>query len=234
MVSANQKRDIRERIHFYFEDIETPLGRAVDFFIIALVIAASVIFVFETYETPPFGREILERVETVIMSLFVVEYLLRLWVSDQRKRHFFSIYSLIDLLAILPFLFASFHLQILQVFRIFRILRLVRYFQATHLFARSTGEDIFLAVRLFFTFFCIVFISSGFLFYVEHALNGEEFKTFFDTLYFAIVALTTVGFGDIAPITQWGRVITIIMILSGVIFIPWQLSGLIKRLVRSA
>jgi len=234
MVSANQKLNIRERIHFYFEDIETPLGRAVDFFIIALVIVASIIFVFETYETPPFSRQTLEFAETVIMSIFVAEYLLRLWVSDQKRHHFFSIYSLVDLLTILPFLFASFHLQILQVFRIFRILRLVRYFQTAHLFAKNTGEDIFLAIRLFFTFFSIIFISSGFLFYAEHPSNGAEFSTFFDAFYFSIVALTTVGFGDIAPITQWGRIITIIMILSGAILIPWQLSGLIKRLVRPA
>ena len=234
MVSANQKRNIRERIHFYFEDIETPFGRTVDFFIIALVIIASIIFVFETYETPPFARQTLEFAETVIMSIFVVEYLLRFWISDQKRRHFFSIYSLIDLLTILPFLFASFHLQILQVFRIFRILRLVRYFQTAHLLAKNTGEDIFLAIRLFFTFFCIIFISSGFLFYAEHPGNGAEFSTFFDAFYFSIVALTTVGFGDIAPITQWGRIITIIMILSGAILIPWQLSGLIKRLVRPA
>jgi len=234
MISSNQKFNIRKRVHFYFEDIETPLGRAVDFFIIALVIIASVIFVFETYETPAFARQTLEFAETVIMSIFVAEYFLRLWVSDKKKRHFFNIYSLIDLLTILPFLFVSFHLQVLQVFRIFRILRLVRYFQTVHLFAKHTGEDIFLAVRLFFTFFCIIFISSGFLFYAEHPLNGAEFRTFFDAFYFSIVALTTVGFGDIAPITQWGRIITIIMILSGVVLIPWQLSGLIKRLVRPA
>ncbi|HEY4509380.1 MAG TPA: ion transporter [Candidatus Paceibacterota bacterium] len=234
MVSEKQKRDLREQIHFYFEDIETPLGRAIDFFVIGLVIIASVIFVFETYENPPFGRETLELAETIIMSLFVAEYLLRFWVSDQRKRHFFSVYSLIDLLTILPFLFVSFHLQVLQVFRIFRILRLVRYFQTAHLFAKNTGEDIFLAIRLFFTFFSITFISSGFLFYAEHPLNGAEFSTFFDAFYFSIVALTTVGFGDIAPITQWGRVITIVMILSGAILIPWQLSGLIRRLVRPA
>src|SRR3989338_1903136 len=69
MVSAKQKRDIRERIHFYFEDIETPLGRAIDFFIIALVIIASVIFVFETYENHPFSRQTLELAATVIMSI---------------------------------------------------------------------------------------------------------------------------------------------------------------------
>jgi len=234
MVSSQQKLNLRERIHFYFEDIETPLGRAVDFFIIVLVIIASVIFVFETYENPPFGRETLELAETIIMSIFVAEYLLRFWVSDQKRRHFFSIYSLIDLLTILPFLFVSFHLQVLQVFRIFRILRLVRYFQVSHLFAKNTGDDIFLAIRLFFTFFCVTFISSGFLFYVEHPLNGAEFGTFFDAFYFSIVALTTVGFGDIVPITQWGRIITIVMILSGAILIPWQLSGVIKRLVRPA
>jgi voltage-gated potassium channel len=235
MVSTSEKKfDLKETIHFYFEDIETPVGRAVDFFIIGLVVIAAIIFVLETYETPPFGLQTLKFAETIIMSIFVVEYILRLWTSDQKKRHFFSIYSIIDFLAILPFLFVSFHLQILQVLRIFRILRLVRYFQATQLFAKSAGEDIFLAARLFFTFFSIVFVSSGFLFYVEHSSNVTQFRTFFDAFYFSIIALTTVGFGDIAPITQWGRVITICMILSGAILIPWQLSSLIKRLVHSA
>lgn len=226
---------LTEKINFYFEDIETPLGRAVDFCIIGLVILACFIFVFQTYDLSPQLRRTTDVAEFVIMSLFVGEYLLRLLVSDNKLRRFLNIYSLIDLLTILPFIlsiFIPFHFEIFQVLRIFRVLRLVRYFQNAKIIAKSVGEDVFITLRLLFTFFSITFIFSGFLFYIEHEANPREFGTLFDSFYFSIVALSTVGFGDIAPVTQVGRLITILMIISGILFIPWQLSDFIKRVVR--
>jgi voltage-gated potassium channel len=86
-------------------------------------------------------------------------------------------------------------------------------------------------IRLFLTIFMIFFISSGLFFYVESDLNTGV-RTFGDAFYFTVVALSTVGFGDIIPISEAGRWITVLMILSGIILIPWQVSQIVKEWVR--
>jgi voltage-gated potassium channel len=74
----------------------------------------------------------------------------------------------------------------------------------------------------------IFFISSGLFFYVENPLNPNV-QTFGDAFYFTVVTLTTVGFGDITPLSEAGKWITVFMILSGIILIPWQISRIVKE-----
>jgi voltage-gated potassium channel len=79
----------------------------------------------------------------------------------------------------------------------------------------------------------IFFISSGLFFYVESELNPAV-KNFGDAFYFTVVALTTVGFGDIIPLSDAGKWVTVLMILSGIVLIPWQISLIVKEWVRMA
>ncbi len=223
----------KERISFYFEDIETPTGMAFDLVVITLVILVSAIFVIETYSISSAFRQILGLIETAIIFIFILEYLLRFWVAQNKIRYFFSIYSLIDLLAILPFFLAT-HIEFLRMFRVFRFLRLLRFYRSHQIIGRLTNKDVFITSRLFFTFFTIIFVSSGFLYSLEHSANPDKFSNFFDAFYFSFIAMTTVGFGDIAPITDAGRAITILMISSGFIFIPWQIGEFIRRIIRSS
>ncbi len=69
------------------------------------------------------------------------------------------------------------------------------------------------------------------IFYAESELPGSTINTFFDAVYFSIVTLTTVGFGDITPVSTYGRFITILIIVSGIIFIPWQIRNFLQLLV---
>ncbi len=224
-------RTWKERIGFYFEDIETPAGIAFDLVVIALILMVSANFVIETYDISAAFRQILKVAEAVIISIFIIEYLLRFWVAQNKVRHFFSLYSLIDLLAILPFFFAT-QVEFLRVVRVFRFLRLLRFYHPHRILARFTNEDVFLASRLFFTFFTIIFISSGLLYHIENPANPEKFSNFFDAFYFSFIAMTTVGFGDLTPITTAGKAVTILMISAALIFIPWQIGQLIRRIMR--
>ena len=88
-------------------------------------------------------------------------------------------------------------------------------------------------VRLLITILMIFFISSGMFFYVESQINPNV-KTFGDAFYFTVVALTTVGFGDITPLSEAGKWVTVLMILSGIILIPWQMSRIVKEWVHIA
>jgi|TARA_B100001964_G_C14212936_1_gene591335 voltage-gated potassium channel len=226
--------NLKERINFYFQDIETLPGRLTDFFILSLIVATSIIFIILTTNISVFWRNILETVDAVIIIIFTIEFLLRFWVADNKIKHTLSLYSLVDIVAILPFYLGLSGLGFVRVFRVFRVLRLIRYIKKKYLFARITNIDTYFLVRIIFTIFAILFVSSSLIFFIEHEINPERFDTFFDAIYYSVVTLTTVGFGDITPVSTLGRLVTMGMIISGVIFIPWQLSTFLRRMIHTS
>ena len=225
--------NIKQRINFYFEDLTTPMGKTFDLVVITLIFLVCAAFVVETYDITKRVREIVNLIETIIIVIFIIEYLLRFWVAERKLKFFFNIYSLIDLAAILPIFFAQQHFQVIRVFRTLRIMRLIRFLENRHFFFGSIKPVHLIIFRIIYIMFAIVFVSSGLIFYTEHEVNPENFRTFFDGVYFSIVTLTTVGFGDITPLSDYGRAITILIILSGILFIPWQVRNLIAHFIFS-
>jgi voltage-gated potassium channel len=225
---------LRQKIGFYLEDIETPIGKLINLLITALVLLSSVIFVSETYPISPALKAALNALDTGILFIFLIEYLLRFWCAENKARYFFSLYSLIDLLAVLPFLLGSADIRFIRIFRWFRILRLIRFIEGRTIFGYVSSEDSATLTRILFTLFAIIFVYSGLIYQVEHSINPDEFKTFLDAVYFSVATMTTVGFGDVTPVSEVGRFLTVLMILTGIALIPWQLGDLIKRLVKTA
>lgn len=225
---------LRDRLSFYLEDIDTPIGKAVNLTITGLVLLSSAIFVVQTYELPPTLRSRLDWLDTGILWLFAIEYLIRWWCARDRLRHCFRLYSIIDLLAILPMFIGTVNIQFIRVFRWFRILRLIRFLEGRTIIGYVSREDSVSLTRIVLTLFIIIFVYSGLIYQVEHPKNPNEFKTFLDAVYFSVATMTTVGYGDVTPNTSSGRLLTILMILTGIAVIPWQLGDLIKRLVKTA
>jgi len=225
---------LKQKIAFYLEDIETPVGKAINLIITGLVLLSSAIFVAETYPLPDYVRLNLETIDLAILLFFAYEYLLRFWCAEEKLKYFFSLYSLIDLIAILPFLLGVVDISFLRIFRWFRILKLLRFIDGKTLFGVISSEDSVIFGRILFTLFAIIFVYSGLIYQVEHPVNPKVFDTFFDAVYFSVVTMTTVGFGDVTPISEGGRLMTVLMILTGIGLIPWQLGDLIKRLVKTA
>jgi voltage-gated potassium channel len=223
----------RERTDFYLKDLETPVGKIVSLTIAGLVLLSSGIFVLETYNIPELLRIYLRLLDKIIVVIFTIEYGLRLWSVENKIKYLFSFYSIIDLMAILPFLFGAADISFIRLLRSFRILRLLRFIDRKYLFGINT-EDGSIFARILFTLFAIVFVYSGLIYQVEHPVNPEVFTTFLDAFYFSIVTMTTVGFGDVTPISELGRFLTVLMILTGIALIPWQVGDLIKRLVKTA
>ncbi|MEC4819952.1 MAG: potassium channel family protein [Scytonema sp. PMC 1069.18] len=222
----------KEKTAFYFKDLETPVGKAVNLTIAGLVILSSGIFVAQTYNLPESIKLNLNTVDNVIIVVFAIEYLLRFWCAEKKIEYLFSFYSIIDLIAILPFFIGLVDISFIRLLRWFRILRLIRFFNKKLLFGVS-NEDGIIFVRILFTLFAIIFVYSGLIYQVEHPINSNAFATFLDAFYFSIVTMTTVGFGDVTPISKLGRLLTVLMILTGIALIPWQVGDLIKRLVKS-
>jgi len=224
---------LRQQISFYLEDIETPIGKFINLVITGLVLLSSAIFVAETYPLPEGMRSLLDRVDSIILWLFAVEYLIRLWCAEDRLRHVLSLYSIIDLLTILPFFVGTIDIQFIRVFRWFRILRLIRFLEGRTIVGYISQEDSVIFTRILLTLFIIIFVYSGLIYQVEHPKNPNVFSTFLDAVYFSVATMTTVGYGDVTPRTELGRLLTILMILTGIAIIPWQLGDLIKRLIKT-
>lgn len=224
----------RQQVRFYFDDIETPLGQAINLIITGLVLLSLAFFVAETYPLPDSVRSVLGVLDNLILVLFTAEYLLRLWSAERPLRQFLNLYSLIDLLVILPLIFTALDIRYIRIFRWFRVLRLVRFFEGKTAFGYLTHQDSAIFARILFTIFTIIFVYSGLIYQVEHSINASEFNTFLDAVYFSIATMTTVGYGDITPVSQMGRLLAVLMILTGIALIPWQIGDLIKQLVKTS
>jgi len=229
-----QSIPLRKQVSFYLEDIETPIGKTINLLITGLVLLSSAVFVAETYPLPADVRSQLELIDKAILWIFVAEYVIRLWCSEQRWRYFLSLYSIIDLLAILPFFIGASDIRFIRVFRWFRILRLIRFLEGRTIIGYISREDSVIFTRILLTLFIIIFVYSGLIYQVEHPKNPAVFRTFLDAVYFSVATMTTVGYGDVTPNTELGRLLTILMILTGIAIIPWQLGDLIKRLVKTS
>lgn len=231
--------NLRELVEFYLIDYKTPLGKAIDITIIFMNLLVCAIFVIDTYNISPEMSAFLGRLDIVAVAFFIAEYIARLYGAPNRHKQLVDIYSVIDLLAILPTLLqlASpiFGLTLdiafvktIRVLKVFRIFRFLRFLTDPHFFFGSVSLEVLKVARLATTILIIFFISSGLFFYVESPVN-DQVRNFGDAFYFTVVALTTVGFGDITPVTDAGKWVTVLMILSGIILIPWEASQIVKE-----
>ncbi|AFY74154.1 Kef-type K+ ransport system, predicted NAD-binding component [Synechococcus sp. PCC 7502] len=221
---------LKIKVAFYLDDLETPIGKAISIAIALLVLISAGIFVAETYPISNRTQQILDIIDTSILYIFGLEYLLRFWCAEHKSKYFFSLYSLIDLIAILPFFLAAADTRYIRLLRWFRFLRIFRFLSKKS----HQNQEFNIFARVIFTLLSIVFIFSGLVYQFEHVVNKKDFGTFLDAFYFSIFTMTTVGYGDVTPITSAGKLMTILMILTGIALIPIQLGELFKKLVKNA
>jgi voltage-gated potassium channel len=195
---------------------------------IAILIIYSVIcFSIETLpDLSQATNQFLRHSEIFIVSIFTLEYLYRLYISERKVEFIFSFYGVIDLLAILPFYLATAidlrSLRLIRLLRLARLLKLVRYNSAIVRF----GKAIYLVKEelVIFTVASLVmlYLAAVGIYHFEHEAQPEVFRSIFDSLWWAVATLTTVGYGDIYPITIAGRIFTffILMVGLGLVAVP--------------
>lgn len=223
----------REKIAGYFEEVNTPIGFGINLAILALTILSLVIFVIETYTISATVRTTLNQLDKLILILFTIEYSLRFWSAKSRFKFVIDFFSIIDLISIIPLFLGGIDVRFFRIFRWFRLLKLIRLANNDLFAVKFKVKDQVIFIRIYLVLFSTVFIYSGLIYQVENPNNPELFDNFFDALYYCIVTMTTVGFGDILPFSPIGRLITIFMILTGIVLIPWQVGDLVKQLLKT-
>ena len=215
------------------DDDENDLASNIfDGVIITLIIINVVLVIADTFEMPDNLKRISSTIETISVILFTIEYIIRLITADllhpELPRHkaiikyVFSFMALIDLFAILPFylpMFIKVDLRILRTLRMIRLLRLFKVSRYTD--ALTTIGDIFKkkAAQLLSSMivvFLLMIISSVLVYNFEHDAQPQEFQNAFSGLWWAIATLTTVGYGDIYPVTVAGKIFSAIIALLGI------------------
>lgn len=207
-------------------------SRIFDFFIISLIIINVVTVVAETFTLPAVVLKIIDYIELISVIIFTFEYAVRVWTADylyngispvnSRIKYIFSFMAVIDLLAILPF-YIPFIIPIdLRVLRVLRVIRLLRLFKINrYTKALSTIGNVFKkkATQLLsstLVVFLLMIIASVLMYNIENAAQPNQFENAFSALWWAIATLTTVGYGDIYPVTVAGKILSSVIAVLGI------------------
>lgn len=209
---------------------ESPVLRGI---ILTLIILSVGLVILDTFSgLPQFVTDASFVAEAIITVIFTIEYAARLWTAPllypdltsirARLRFVLSLSSLVDLVAILPFYIVLFIpldmrvLRVIRVFRIFRLLKIDRYTTALNSVAaaiKSTASQLISALTVIFL---LLVVSSVFMYLAEHDAQPETFDNALSGLWWAISTVTTVGYGDIYPITPIGKLLGAFIALLGV------------------
>lgn len=218
---------MKKKLQILLDDGSSWQGKLFSTIIQSLIIISIIAF---TVETLPNLDEneifILNLIEYICITVFTVEYVLRVYVAERKVQFVFSFFGLIDLLAILPFyITVGIDLRSLRVFRLlrlFRILKLMRYNKAANKFLAALKLAKEELVLFFFVTVILLYLGAVGIYYFENEAQPDKFSSVFHSLWWAVATLTTVGYGDVYPITLGGRIFTFIILLIGlsVIAIP--------------
>ena len=225
----------RLEIHKVIFGYDTPLGKLFDISLVTAIILSVIVVMLDTVEpiTAEYGP-ILHAFEWFFTIVFTLEYIARILVVGKPWKYIFSFYGIIDFLSIIPTLLSAVFppahyladIRIVRLLRIFRILKLVRFVRAARVLGdaiRASGAKITVFLLVVLT----IVVIAGTLMYI---IEGEEygFDSIPHSIYWAIVTLTTVGYGDISPGTPLGMFLaSILMIMGyGVIAVPTGIVGI--------
>jgi voltage-gated potassium channel len=212
----------RLRVYAIIFESDTPPGRLFDVLLVVAILVSVIVVMLDSVDSIRIGREqLFDGLEWAFTALFTIEYAARLWCVRKPLRYATSGFGIIDILAILPtylsFFFPALHLlidvRVLRLLRIFRILKLGEYvteFSQLGDALRASRRKIF----VFLSFVVMAVIVMGTLMYVVEG-PGNGFTSVPASVYWAITTMTTVGFGDITPKTDLGRLIASLMMLLG-------------------
>jgi len=223
LVKFWHNQQLKDKLYEIIFGSDTKAGKLFDVVLMIMIVASILVLMIESAGiSKPFKITFIV-LEYVFTAFFTFEYLARIYCSPKPLKYVFSFYGIVDLISTLP-VYISFimgsarYLLAVRAFRLIRVFRVFKLFNFMH-----EGQFLLLALRdsskkiiVFFLFVLILVISMGTIMYmVEGGSNSENFNNIFNSIYWAIVTMTTVGYGDITPTTGLGRFLSAFVMLMG-------------------
>ena len=227
----NNTNSFRHKIHEIIFEADTFYGKLFDIVLLITIVSSVVAVMLESIDSihQQYG-DILRIFEWIVTIFFTIEYFLRIYAVNKPLKYIFSFMGIIDLLAIIPtyliFIFPAAHfftvVRSIRLIRVFRVFKLSHYLRGAHtmqIALRSSRPKII--VFLFFVMILVIVLGT-LMYIIEGSADTKGFDNIPNSIYWAIVTLTTVGYGDVFPATAFGKVVaSFIMILGyGIIAVP--------------
>jgi len=211
---------MREKIHFYLTDTKNKIAIGVDFFIYTIIFLTVIDHSLQTMPSMSKYHVLLERWEIVPIVVFSIEYILRIYSSPKRLGFIFSFWGVVDLLAIIPY-YLGLPADLREI-RVLRFLSLLKYEPAamniSKAFNRIKKELIIFSLLAVF----MLYVSAVGIYHFENPVQPENFTDIFHSMWWAVATLTTVGYGDIYPVTDGGKIFAslVVFVGLGVVAVP--------------
>jgi len=227
----NNTNSFRHKVHEIIFEADTFYGKLFDIVLLITIVSSVVAVMLESIDSiyQQYG-DILRIFEWIVTILFTIEYFLRIYAVNKPLKYIFSFMGIIDLLAIIPtyliFIFPAAHfftvVRSIRLIRVFRVFKLSHYLRGAHtmqIALRSSRPKI---VVFLLSVMILVIVLGTLMYIIEGSSDTNGFDNIPNSIYWAIVTLTTVGYGDVFPATAFGKVVaSFIMILGyGIIAVP--------------
>lgn len=213
---------MRQKLHTIINGVDTPLGKSFDVALIGSVLISSTLIILDSVnEIHLIYGTYIAILQSIFLILFTIEYGLRIFISQPIKKYVLSFYGIVDLLAILPIfigLFLSFGqffpiIRILRLLRLFSVFKMGRYLDESGVLLRALRASKIKITVFLLTIIFIVIIVGAFMYVIEGPDNG--FVNIPEGMYWAVVTISTVGYGDVSPQTHLGKLIASALMLVG-------------------
>jgi len=217
----------KENISKTVNSTECFSGKIFTFSIQFLIVVSLITFSIDTLPNLSLNsKNILYIIEVLTVGIFTLEYIIRLIISEKKLKFIFSFYGIVDLMAILPFyVISGLDLRAVRIFRFLRLIRILKLFKYSEAINRFHRALVIVKEELIlfgFVTVILLYLSAVGIYYFENAAQPEQFKSVFHSLWWSVTTLITVGYGDMYPITEGGKIFTffILIIGLGIVAIP--------------
>ncbi len=201
----------RKRMNTWLFDLANPAGKRLNLMIMVIIVCGAFVSMLETLQhITDQWESVIQTLSITVTVLFSIEYLLRIYAAKNPLRYIFSFYGLIDLLAVLPAVIGDFNSSI-KLLRVLRLLKLIRYLKALELFVASLQDVFEIMLVSVIAISIIVLLGGNLIFYLEPASVNNAFEG----AWWALVTMTTVGYGDIVPHTPTGQILASFLMMFG-------------------